>query len=66
MFKNVAELVKKIDSPVHKEELLKNMGYSPDNAKKIVEQLAKKGGELDKNDTTLMGALKSRIGAPAG
>ena len=66
MFKNVAELVKKFEKGSQKEEALRNMGYSPENARKIVEQLGKKtNGEFDRNDVTLVNALKSRIGAPA-
>lgn len=43
------------------------MGYSKENAGKIVEQLGKKtNGEFDRNDITLVNALKSRIGTPAG
>ena len=67
MFKNVAELVKKFENRTQKEEALRNMGYSKENAGKIVEQLGKKtNGEFDRNDITLVNALKSRIGTPAG
>ena len=64
--KSVAEGLKKITSPYDKQVALENMWYNKDNAKTIVEQLAKHSGDFDKNDTTLMNAFKSRIGTPAG
>ncbi len=61
MFSDIAKHLKeKKYSDTEKIDALKNMGYSDDIAKKIMENLRdKNGGEFNKNDRELVAAFKS-------
>ncbi len=65
MFQTVADGLKNMKDRRDKITALENIGYSNKAAMEIVDQLGKKDFVVDKNDTTLMTALKSRVGAPA-
>lgn len=66
LFKDLAWKLKDFTNPNDKIKALETAGYTNENARKIVDQLAKHNDEVDKNDATLMTALKSRIWTPGG
>lgn len=65
MFKDVAENLKKYTNPSDKMNILKSMGYSDDNSKKIIEKLEKHGNDFNKNDKELVSVMKS-LSTPSG